>query len=79
MITEYQWRKLKHGDTVWVFASWMKFAFPGVVKIRGRQKYVHINFFGDAQTEWRPRDRRRLLREVYLVQPKGGHDDVQNG
>ena len=78
MITEYTWRRLREGDTVWVFASWMKFAFPGVVKIRGRRKYVHINLF-DAQTEWRPRDRRRLLREVYLAQPKGGDGDVQNG
>lgn len=78
MITERQWRQLKTGDVVWVFASWMKFAFPGVVKVRDRKKYVHINLF-DAQTEWRPRDRRRLLREVYLAQPKGGDGDVQNG
>ena len=79
MITEYTWRRLREGEKVWVYSSWMKFAFPGVVKVRDRKKYVHINFFGDAQAEWRPRDRRRLLREVYLAQPKGGDENVQNG
>lgn len=68
MITERQWRQLKAGDVVWVFSSWMKFAFPGVVKIRGGKKCVHINFFGDAQAEWRPQNHKRMLQEIYMTQ-----------
>lgn len=66
MITAYRWQKLKDGDQVWVYASWMKFPMPGIVKKTGREKYVYINFFGDCQTCWRPSDPKRMLREIYI-------------
>ena len=68
MITAYRWQKLREGSTVWVYSSWMKFPMPGVVKKTGREKYVYINFFGDAQAEWRPQNPKRMLQEIYMTQ-----------
>lgn len=89
MITEYTWRRLREGEKVWVYSSWMKFPMPGVVRHektrlgRPKRKCVFINFFGDCQTYWRPRDVKRLLRDVFLSKPPvrgdGGPDDDLHG
>ena len=89
MITEYTWRRLREGEKVWVYSSWMKFPMLGVVKHektrlgRPKRKCVFINFFSDCQTYWRPRDVKRLLRDIFLSNPPvkgdGSQDDDLHG
>lgn len=89
MITEYTWRRLREGEKVWVYSSWMKFPMPGVIKHektrlgRPKRKCVFINFFSDCQTYWRPRDVKRLLRDIFLSKPPvkgdGNPDDGLHG
>lgn len=68
-MTSSEWKKLRSGDRVWVWAQWCNCCpMLGIVKHDGDgRKSVWINFFGELQGWFWPGSYRRLreMLEVY--------------